>query len=65
MQDDPAGGLDEDIGIDQAARLLEVGHEQVRAMADEGLLTPLAAFGEAEDLRFSRAEVLAARNLGG
>lgn len=55
---DPAGDRDL-IGIEEAARQLEVGPAQVQAMIDEGLLTPV---GEG---RLSRAEVLAARNLGG
>ena len=64
MAHDSTGDLDEEIGIDAAAQLLEVGPDQVRAMADEGLLTPMTTIGS-EELRFSRAEVLAARNIGG
>jgi hypothetical protein len=56
------GGEPDDIGIEEAARLLETGAEQVRAMLDEGLLTPCPG---TPDLRVSRAEVLAARNIGG
>jgi hypothetical protein len=50
------------IGIGEAARMLEVGPDQVRAMVEEGLLT---AAGPESAHWLSRAEVLAARNLGG
>ena len=63
MTTGPVGaGQPDDIGIEEAARLLETGAEQVRAMLDEGLLTPCEG---TEGVRVSRAEVLAARNLGG
>ena len=62
---DPTGAMDDEVGIETAALLLEVGPEQVRAMAEEGLLTPITPIDDAAELRFSRAEVLAARNLGG
>ncbi len=65
MDHDPSGELDGEVGIEAAALLLEVGPDQVRAMAEEGLLTPITSIDDAEELRFSRAEVLAARNLGG
>lgn len=58
---DNGDAQDDTVEADEAARLLEVGAEQVRAMVEEGLLTPLGR----EPVRFSRAEVLALRNLGG
>jgi hypothetical protein len=45
-----------------AAELLEVVPDRIPIMADEGLLTPT---GDGPDLRFTVAEVLAARDLGG
>lgn len=65
MVDESAGDLGDEVGIEAAARMLEVAPEQVRAMADEGLLTPVKPIDDAGELWFSRAEVLAARNLGG
>jgi hypothetical protein len=56
-----SGAPDELIGVDEASALLEVTPDRVEVMVSEGLLTP-AIGGE---LRFVRAEVLAARELGG
>jgi hypothetical protein len=53
---------DELIGREEAMRLLEVGEEQLQVLIDDGLLTPV---GESGRERFSRAKVLAARQLGG
>jgi|GEM_PF-369327 len=50
------------VGLEEAAELLTVPVEQVRAMAAEGMLTP-AAGGDA--LAFQRSEVLALRLQGG
>jgi hypothetical protein len=55
------GSPDDVVSADEASALLEVTRDRVDVMVTEGLLTPL---GEGE-LRFSRAEVLAARELGG
>ncbi len=54
--------LSELLTVDDAAAVLEVTPEQVRAMAEQDLL-PVQ--GAPEALRFRRADVLAARNLGG
>jgi hypothetical protein len=63
MTTGPVGAAEpDDIGIEEAARLLETGVDQVKAMLDEGMLTPCEG---TEDVRVSRAEVLAARNIGG
>lgn len=61
MNDKRSAG-DELVGREEALRLLEVGEEQLRVMIDDGLLTPV---GELGNERFSRAKVLAARELGG
>jgi hypothetical protein len=55
------GAPDEVVGVDEASALLEVTPDRIEVMVSEGMLTPL---GEGE-LRFARAEVLAARELGG
>jgi len=56
-----SGAPDELIGTDEASALLEVAADRVEVMVEEGILTPV---GEGER-RFRRAEVLAARELGG
>jgi len=53
--EDPDDLLDEEA----AAEVLGVAVEQLHAMADQGLLTPEGSG------RFRRAELLAARELGG
>jgi hypothetical protein len=55
------GASDEVVGIDEASALLEVTPDRIEVMVAEGMLTPV---GDGE-LRFARAEVLAARELGG
>ena len=62
-QNDPqAGDPDELLGIDEASALLDVPPDQVRAMSDQGVIT---AHDGAEGPRFRRAELIAARELGG
>ncbi len=56
------GDLDELLGLDAASELLGVPVEQVRAMADQGLITRRDRDGGPG---FQRAELLAARDLGG
>jgi hypothetical protein len=56
--EDPDDLLDEEA----AAEVLGVAVGQLHAMADQGLLTPEGSGGAA---RFRRAELLAARELGG
>jgi hypothetical protein len=56
-----AGAPDELIGDEDASALLEVTPDRIEVMVSEGLLTPV---GEGER-RFRRAEVIAARELGG
>jgi hypothetical protein len=53
---------DELIGREEASSLLEVDAERFDAMVAEGMLDPVESDG---DVRFSRAEVLALRELGG
>lgn len=50
------------VDVEEASAVLEVPVEQVLAMVDQGLLTP--EDGSAGP-RFRRAELLAARELGG
>jgi hypothetical protein len=50
------------VGVEEAARLLEVAPDRVQVMVDEGLLVPEDGPGE---LRFPRGEVIALRELGG
>lgn len=50
------------VGATEASALLEVAEDRIPVMVEEGLLTPVTDEG---DLRFSRAEVLALRQLGG
>ena len=57
-----AGDPDELLGLDAASELLGVPVEQVRAMADQGIITTL---GGSEGPGFRRAELIAARELGG
>jgi hypothetical protein len=54
----------DEIGIEEAARLLEVPVEQVRTMVDQDLLDPVGV-GDGDEPRFVRAEVLAIRQMGG
>lgn len=63
MTDPQAGEPDDLIGLDEASALLEVPVEQVRAMADQGLITPSGSSADAPE--FLRGEVIAARELGG
>ena len=62
MTSDENARTEQAVGLDKAAELLDVGPDQVRAMIDEGLLTPLSGYDEPT---FDHAEVVAARNLGG
>lgn len=55
------GAPDDLVGAEEAAALLEVAADRIEVMVAEGMLTPV---GDGE-LRFSRAEVVAARELGG
>jgi hypothetical protein len=61
MTETGSGAPDDLIGVDEASALLEVTADRVAVMEQEGLLTAVAD-GER---RFRRAEVLAARELGG
>lgn len=56
------GDLDELLGLDAASELLGVPVEQVRAMADQGVITRHDRDGGPG---FRRAERIAARDLGG
>ena len=56
------GDPEELLGLDAASELLGVPVEQVRAMADQGLITRRDREGGPG---FQRAELLAARELGG
>jgi hypothetical protein len=60
-QDDRAQDVSEHVTAGEAAQLLEIGDHQIQAMVEEGLLTPIGS----DPIRFSHAEVLAVRNLGG
>ena len=55
------GAPDDVVGVAEASRILEVAPDRIEVMVAEGMLTPL---GDGE-LTFARAEVLAARELGG
>jgi hypothetical protein len=61
MTETGSGAPDELIGVDEASTLLEVTPDRVEVMVEEGLLSPV---GDGPR-RFRRAEVLAARELGG
>lgn len=52
----------ETVDVSAAAEILEVGPEQVEAMAAQGMLTPIQGGGGTV---FDAAEVRAAKNLGG
>ena len=56
------GDPDELLGMDAAAELLGVPVEQVRTMADEGVITRVDDEGGP---CFRRAELIAARTMGG
>lgn len=56
------GDPEELLGLDAASELLGVPVEQVRAMADQGLITRHDHDGGPG---FQRAELIAARDLGG
>ena len=56
------GPLDELLDVEEASAVLEVPVEQVLAMAEQGLLTPEEG---SSGPRFLRAELLAAREIGG
>ena len=60
--DPQSGDLDQLLDVEDASALLEVPVEQVIAMADQGIITPEAG---TSGPRFRRAELLAARELGG
>lgn len=57
-----AGDPEELLGLDAASELLGVPVEQVRAMADQGLIT-MRDSGDGPG--FQRAELIAARDVGG
>ena len=54
---------DETIDAAEARQLLEVPPEQLDALVDQGVITPID--DGSGRLRFSRAEVMAARLMGG
>jgi hypothetical protein len=54
---------DDLLDVEAAAAILEVAPAQVLAMVEQGLITPVG--DEASGPRFRRAELLAARLLGG
>lgn len=56
------GDPDELLGLDQASALLGVPVEQVKAMAEQGLITTVEDDG---GTGFRRAELVAARQAGG
>lgn len=56
------GAPDELLGTDAAAELLGVTVEQVRTMADQGMIT---AIDDDKGPCFRRSELIAARDLGG
>lgn len=56
------GPMDELLDVEAASGVLQVPVEQVLAMADQGLITPEEG---SSGPRFRRAELLAARELGG
>ena len=56
------GDPQELLGLDEASELLGVPVEQVRAMADQGLIT---RHDTDNGPGFQRAELIAARDLGG
>lgn len=57
-----AGDPEELLGLDAASELLGVPVEQVRAMADQGIITQRES---GDGPGFQRAELIAARDLGG
>lgn len=59
MTDRPA---DDVIGAEEASALLEVPAHQLEVLVDQGVLTPVDGTGTTG---FSRAEVMAARLMGG
>lgn len=56
------GDPEELLGLDAASELLGVPVEQVRAMADQGIITQ---HDSGDGPGFQRAELIAARDLGG
>lgn len=56
------GDPDQILGLDAASELLGVPVEQVRAMADQGVITK---HDTGDGPGFRRAELIAARDLGG
>lgn len=54
---------EETVDADEARELLEVPAEQLDALTDQGVLTPID--DGSGRVRYSRAEVLAARLIGG
>lgn len=61
-QDPQAGDPAELVDLEAATAILEVPTEQVRAMVEQGIITPAE---EGDEPRFRRADLLAARQLGG
>jgi hypothetical protein len=57
-----AGDPEELLGLDAASELLGVTVEQVRTMADQGIIT---THESGEGPGYQRAELIAARELGG
>ncbi|MET0728996.1 MAG: hypothetical protein ABWZ76_11935 [Acidimicrobiales bacterium] len=66
MTSDPGrqetGPLDELLAVEAASAVLEVPVEQVLALAEQGIITAVQG---SSGPRFQRAELLAARELGG
>lgn len=62
MSGDSGNGDVDVVGLEEAARLLEVTTGQVQVMVQEGLLTPVAGH---DGSSFLRAEVMAVREMGG
>lgn len=60
MSHEPTAEL---VSLDEASKLLEVTRDRVAALIEEGLLSP--AEGSGEEARFSRAEIMAVREMGG
>ena len=61
-QNPQAGDPEELLDLQQASELLGVPEEQVMAMADQELITPQ---DDGDGPRFRRAELIAARDVGG
>jgi hypothetical protein len=60
-----SGHVSETLTLEQAAEVLGVDADRVRAMIDEDLLHPLDGTDDTDGPRFDPAEVDALHNLGG